>query len=111
MGQAITDKETELIDSFIETKKSEEQNLTLQFAGEILNHELQKKEINGYIKDIKKDAKANGILVGQVMNAIKVLKKEMKITDLEKGEEELVLALLESDFGIKNKIAKLVEKD
>lgn len=107
----LTPEEEMLVESFIETKKNEEQNLTLQFASEILTHALHKKEIDGYIKDIKKEAKSNGILVGQVMNAIKVLKKEMTITELEKGEEELVLALLESDFGIKNQIAKLVEKD
>ena len=101
----------EMINSFIEAKKSEEENLTLQFAEEILNHELQKKEINGFIKDIKKDAKSNGILVSQVMNAIKVLKKEMKISELEKNEEELVLTLLENDISIKNKIAKLIAKD
>ena len=108
---ALSPDEEAMVETFIETKKNEEQNLTLQFASEILSHELQKKEINGYIKDIKKDAKGSGILVGQVMNAIKVLKKEMTVTELEKGEEELILALLESDFGIKNQIAKLVEKD
>lgn len=108
---ALSVDEEAMIETFIETKKNEEQNLTLQFASAILTHALQKKEIDGYIKDIKKDAKSSGILVGQVMNAIKILKKEMKITDLEKGEEELILALLESDFGIKNQIAKLIEKD
>jgi uncharacterized protein (UPF0335 family) len=111
MGQQLTDTEMEMIDSFIDQKRSEEQNLTLQFANEILNHMLQKKEIDGYIKDIKTDAKANGILVKQVMKAINDLKKELKTTDVEKSEEDLIITLLDNDFGIKNKIQKLIEKD
>jgi uncharacterized protein (UPF0335 family) len=111
MGKAITDDEKALVESFIETKKSEEDNLTLQFAGEILNHMLQKKEIDGYISDIKKDAKSNGIQVSMVMKAIKELKDELKTTELEKSEENTIINMLESDLGIKSKIQKLIEKD
>jgi hypothetical protein len=45
------------------------------------------------------------------MKAINDLKKELKTTDVEKSEEDLIITLLDNDFGIKNKIQKLIEKD
>lgn len=108
MGK-MTDEE--MVDSFINEKTEAEENLTLEFAREILRHEVHKKEINGYIKDIKKEAKANGILVGNVTKALKKMKEMLKSTDLEKEEEDHLIDTFMEDFDIKMRIQTLLEKD
>lgn len=104
-------EEQDLIDSFIEQRKTEEEKLTLQFAEAILEQMLLKKEIDTTIKDIKRDAKDNGVLVGKVMKAITSLKKELKTTDVERREETTFMNLLDTDVSIKNKILRLIEKN
>jgi hypothetical protein len=103
--------ETEMIEGFIDQKTSEEEQLTLDFAKQILEYQLQQKTIGGFIKDSKKDAKSMGILVGDVMRVIKELKEEFKSTDLEKTEKEFLKDKFRDDFDIKFKIQQLVEKD
>ena len=80
----------EMINNFIETKKTDEERLTLDFAKQILDYDIQKKRIGEDIKDIKKEAKANGISVAQVIKVVKVLKQETKIDSLEKKEFEFL---------------------
>ena len=77
--------EAEMIDDFTKKKESHEEQLTVEFALEILNCELRKKHIQDDIKDIKTQAKSDGIPIKLVMNALKNLKRVMK----ENGENEL----------------------
>lgn len=103
--------EAEMVENFIDKKEDEESQLTLDFAKQILVYQLQQKEIGGFIKDSKKDAKANGILVGNVMKVIKELKEEFKSTDIEKTEHDHLKDTFRDDFDIKFKIQQLIEKD
>jgi len=106
----IKKSEEEMIEDFIETKKTHEEELTLQFAKAILDCELQKKEIGEDIKEIKSEAKENGIMVQQVMKAVKTLKQEIKTDELEKRETENLYDLLVEDSDIIFKIESLLSK-
>lgn len=97
-------KDTPVFDSsaevteFISKKESEEKALVIQFATEILKCELQKKMISDTIKDIKTDAKSDGIAVKLVMSALKTMKRLMKENgEGELDEEEVYLDALRSD--------------
>jgi len=74
----------------------------------ILQLELQKKRINDDIKDIKTEAKSNGIEMKLVMNAIKNLKRIMKDQDEELSEEEFLLEKFNKNTDIVNLVQDLV---
>ena len=75
----------EIKDEFIQERATQEQNLTIDFAVELLKKEYLKKLIDNEIKEIKTDAKSNGILIKNVNNALKNLKRSLK----ENGQNEL----------------------
>jgi len=102
----MTDKE--MIEEFIDTKRTEEEKMTIDFAKAILDYEIQKKLINNDIKDIKKEAKVNGIQVKSIMKVINDLKKAMKVSEMEQIENENIRALLIEDSDIKFKIETLI---
>jgi uncharacterized protein (UPF0335 family) len=102
--------EQQMIDEFITSKQSHEEQLTLDFARAILDCELQKKEITDDIKVIKQEAKDNGILVQHVMKAVKALKQEIKTDELDKRETQAMLDLLGADSDIRFKIESLLVK-
>ena len=72
-------------EGFIQERATQEQNLTTDFAVELLKKEYLKKLIDNEIKEIKTDAKSNGILIKNVNNALKNLKRALK----ENGQNEL----------------------
>lgn len=100
-----------MINEFIEQRENEEQELILQFATAILDCELRKKEATEDIKEIKKDAKANGVLVKKVMEAFTQIKKQLKTDDFEKSQTEEMVELLISNPDVMYKLESLVAKD
>ena len=111
MSDVLTEVDlTEQVDDFMNKKQDEETALTLEFAKAILGYQLQQKQVGEFIKDSKKDAKANGILVGDVMKVLKELKDELKQTDIEKIEKSHLKEVLLEDFDIKFKLQQLNEK-
>lgn len=72
-------------EKFIQDRASREQNLTIDFAIALLQKEYLKKLIDVDIKSIKADAKSEGILIKNVQNALKNLKRSLK----ENGQNEL----------------------
>ena len=101
----------EKVQEFIVNKQNEEDNLTLQFAKAILSLELEIKELKEDQKEIKKDAKANGVSVGKVTKAINILKAQMKQNDMEAVEQETITEVLGADVDVKTMIAELVKKN
>jgi uncharacterized protein (UPF0335 family) len=102
--------DAEMVEEFITDKQDFETQMTLDFAKAILDCELQKKTIGEDIKDIKAEAKENGIQVQYVMKAVKALKAEMKADELEKREHESMMELLLEDSDIRFKIENLISK-
>lgn len=74
-----------LQEDFIQDRATKEQNLTIDFAIAILQKEYLKKLIDNDIKEIKADAKSEGIMIKNVQNALKNLKRSLK----ENGQNEL----------------------
>ena len=97
----------EMVKEFITEKKDHETQVTIDFAKAILDCEIQKKEITDTVKDIKAEAKAEGILVKQVMKAVASIKNAKKLTDLEKVEHDDMVELLSSDSDIMFKMETL----
>lgn len=109
----MIDKKTdsEMIEEFIVQKNTHELQLILDFAKAILDCELQKKEINKTIKDIKADAKDESIQVKQVMNAVAEMKKEFKTNEIDKKDTSDMFDILYADADIRFKMESLVSKD
>jgi uncharacterized protein (UPF0335 family) len=104
---STTKTQAEMVEEFITEKKDHETKLTLDFAKAILDCEIQKKDIADTVKDIKAEAKAEGILVKQVMKAVTSIKNAKKLTDLEKAEHDDMVELLSSDSDIMFKMETL----
>jgi uncharacterized protein (UPF0335 family) len=106
----MSEKELQMIEDFIETKRSAEEQMVIDFAIAILDCELQKKRISEDISDIKKEAKANGAQVNNIMKALKELKDELKIDDLNKRENSNILSIIGENSDVKFKIHQLIAK-
>ena len=104
----MSDNDKKMVEDFIVNKKSHEEQLTLDFAKAIIDCEIQKKEITEDVKEIKKEAKDNGIQVQYVMKAVKALKAYIKTEDLEKREVDSLYDMLADDADIKFKLETLV---
>lgn len=102
--------EAEMINEFIEEKHDFETQMTIDFAKAILDCELQKKRVGEDIKDIKAEAKENGIQIQHVMKALKAIKDELKADELEKRENEAMYDLLLQDPDIRFKAESLLAK-
>lgn len=109
MSQNKTD--AEMISDFIINKDNHENQLIIDFAKTILDFELQKKDIQNSIKDVKAMAKDESIQVKKVMDAVALLKKEIKTPDVDKKETMEMYDILYSDSDIRFKIDSLVSKD
>jgi uncharacterized protein (UPF0335 family) len=105
MEQKKTD--AEMVDEFIVTKVDFETKTTLEAANAILDCELKKKLIAEEIKDIKTEAKVNGVQVQQITKAIKAIKTNMKRSDIEKRDDETMYDLLLENADIRFKIENL----
>lgn len=103
--------DTEMIEEFITNKNTHETQLIIDFAKAILDCEIQKKEIQNNIKDIKASAKDESIQVKQVMSAVAAMKKELKTPDIDKKETQEMYDILYADSDIRFKIDSLVSKD
>jgi len=99
------------VQEFLINRDEEETKLTLDFAKQILALELEIKEIKADQKEIKAEAKANGVSVQKVTKAINQMKAVMKANDMDLLELETIEAVLENDVDIKTQIAELVKKD
>lgn len=103
--------EQEMVDSYITNRDGEEAQLTMDFAKEMLGHELQIKEIKDAMKEIKADAKSNGIAIKQVNAALAKLKKLATQNPLEAEEEDFLMDKFAEDVDISMMVSQLTAKD
>lgn len=92
--------EAKAVDDFLQQKQSDEDALIMAFAQEIIKKQIHKKEIDEDIKEIKADAKSNGVPVAKVMKVISDLKKIRKSTKSDLNEEEIIMDKIANDSHI-----------
>jgi len=112
--EELAEKNAELVSKvaeFVDNKRTDEDNLTLEAAKRILTLQIEIKDLNDDIAEVKKEAKNEGIAVGKVMKALKKLKDLAKANDMDLLEIETIEKVLESDVDIKTMINELVKKD
>lgn len=98
------------VEQFLLNRDEEETELTLQFARAILNIEIQMKDLKEDIKEVKNDAKANGVSVMKVIKVLRNLKKMLSEKPMDMKEMEDIENVLAHDIDIKMMIANLVGK-
>jgi DNA-binding transcriptional MerR regulator len=101
----------EKVQEFLVNRDKEETELTLQFAKALLATDLEIKEIKNDQKEIKKQAKDEGVSVQKVTKALNQLKAIMKANDSDLNEIEEIENVLGHDVDIRTQIAELVRKD
>lgn len=101
----------EMVEEFLQKRADDEEQLTMDFAKELLGLDLQIKEINDSKKAIKADAKSNGIAIKQVTSALKKLKDQAKADPLQAQEEDFYMEKFGADVDISMMISELVRKD
>jgi uncharacterized protein (UPF0335 family) len=107
----MDEKLREMQNTFIVSKEDEEKKLIIDFARALISLELDIKEIRKDIKSTRTEAKANGVPIKKVNEAIANLKKMSKVTDLDNLETEAIIEALENDPDFKTLLANLVKKD
>lgn len=99
------------VNEFLINRDQEETNLTLDYAKQILALEIEIKEIKNDIKEMRADAKANGVAVQKVNKVIANLKKLAKTNDKDISEMETIEGVLMGDVDIRTMITTLTKKD
>lgn len=98
------------VTEFLINRDEEETNMTLDYAKQLLTLELEIKGIRDDMKAIKDDAKSEGVAVGKVTKAIKLLKDAIKADANDLLELENIEEVLGSNVDIKSMISELVKK-
>lgn len=107
MGEELNNK----IQEYLINKDAEETNMTLDFAKALLTLELEIKAIKNDQKEIKNDAKANGVSIQKVAKALKAMKDALKEKPNEVLELEAIESVLNNDVDVRTMISELMRKD
>ena len=101
----------EKVEEFLINQDETETKMTLDFAKQILALEVEIKRIKDDIKEIKKEAKDEGVAVNKVIRVLNQLKRVMKTNQADLNEMEEISLVLENDVDIKTQIAELIRKN
>ena len=96
---------------FLINRDKEETELTLQFAKQLIALDLEIKAIKEDQKEIKKEAKDEGVSVQKVTKAINQMKAVMKANDADLTEIEQIESVLGNDVDVRTMISELVKKN
>ena len=97
-----------ITESFLIKKYDDQRKKTLEYARAIL--ELEIKKIKDQIKEIKKDAKIDGVFVSGINKVLAEMKKVRKISDEEKAEFNELLNFFEDQPDIVALIERILNK-
>lgn len=100
----------EMTEAFLIKKHNDLKQKTLEFTAEILNLELKIKEYKESIKQIKQEAKVDGVAVKEIVRALSIMKKERKTSEQDKLEVQEMLEFLEGESSITQMLDELVMK-
>lgn len=97
----------EMTEAFLIKRHEDLRTKTLDFTAELLNLELKMRDIKDSIKQIKKEAKVEGIAVKEIMKALAIMKKERKTSEQDKQEVQEMLQFLEEQSSITQMVEEL----
>ena len=95
------------INEFLINRDEEETKITLEFAKALLALDIEIQEIRNEQKEIRKQAKDNGVSVGKVNKVINNLKRAAKEKDVNLTELEMIENVLNSDVDVRTMIDTL----
>lgn len=98
----------EMTEAFLIKRHEDLRTKTLDFTAELLNLELKMRDLKDSIKQIKKEAKVEGIAVKEIMKALAIMKKERKTSEQDKQEVQEMLQFLEEQSSITQMVEELV---
>jgi len=98
------------VTQYLINKDEEETKLTLDFARALLAIEVEIKDLRDDQKEIKNEAKDNGVSVTKVTKALNDLKRYAKAKESDLAELEEIEAALGADVDIKTQINQLTSK-
>lgn len=101
----------EMTEAFLIKRDEDLRQKTLDYTAELLNLELKIKEIKESIKELKIEAKVEGVAVKEITKALVIMKKERKTSDQEKQEVQEMLDFLENQSNITKIIEDLITKN
>jgi len=115
-GETMKDRTNDLdfkklTEDFMEKRNNEETKKTLDYARALLAIDLEIKGLKDDQKEIKSEAKSEGVQVQKVTKALNALKAAMKSNDTDLIELELIGELLDKDVDIKTMLSELTKKD
>lgn len=79
----------------------------INFAKDLQRLQMQKKQIDDEIKDMKQTWKEEGVAVGKVAKVLNKLKAMAKQSEADRFEEEIIEEKLAANEAIQNNIAVL----
>jgi uncharacterized protein (UPF0335 family) len=105
-----SDSHESKVNEFLINRDEEETKMTLEYARALLSLEVDIKEIKDDQKEIKAEAKANGVSVMKVNKVLANMKKMAKEKDIDVKEMETIEGVLMNDVDIKTMISSLTVK-
>ena len=100
-----------MTEAFLIKRDEDLRQKTLDYTAELLNLELKIKEIKESIKEIKIEAKVEGVAVKEITKALAIMNKERRTSDQEKQEVQEMLDFLENQSNITKIIEDLITKN
>lgn len=81
---------------------------TLEFARSILSIELEIRELKNQIKEIRKDAKLDGVAVGLVQKCLSEMKRQKRLNEKDKQDLEAFLEVLGESPEVLDSVERLI---
>jgi len=103
--------EDQMVEKYIVDREVSTENLTIDFAKQMLAYDLEIKEIKEAQGEIKKEAKSEGIAIKQVNAALAKLKKMAKANPLDEEEENFLVEQFQENVDIGVLIHQLTAKN
>jgi uncharacterized protein (UPF0335 family) len=106
----MSEKEKDMVTSFIQDRKEDIEQKTVSYVKAILDIHKEIKELNKEIKTLTDEAKEEQINVKLAKKAINKLKYLLKTNEDELDEEEEILEFIKNDANIISDINELIQK-
>ena len=81
---------------------------TLEFARSILSIELEIRELKNQIKEIRKDAKLDGVAVGLVQKCLSEMKRQKRLNQKDNQDLEAFLEVLGESPEVLDSVERLI---
>lgn len=105
----MSENDKAMMDSFLKEKDENEKKLILDFAKQLVALDMEIKGIKDDQKEIKKEAKDEGLLIKEITAAINDIKKEIKQPASEAADESAIGIILREDTDFYNAVELLVQ--